>query len=112
MLWAKYGSEIVLNVLRQVEAHVLIWSQAFWTRFFPASEKMRLLLGQKCIGDVVVLQAEFGFPLLTVPRSVKKELGGGALMDIGLYCVQLACMVFDGEKPQSIVASGFLSETG
>ncbi|XP_061445582.1 trans-1,2-dihydrobenzene-1,2-diol dehydrogenase-like [Rhineura floridana] len=86
--------------------------EACWTRFFPTSEKIRSLLKQRTLGDVVVLQAEFGVPLLEIPRCVEKELGGGALLDIGVYCVQLACMVFNGEKPESIVASGFLHETG
>ncbi|CAI5790705.1 trans-1,2-dihydrobenzene-1,2-diol dehydrogenase-like [Podarcis lilfordi] len=85
--------------------------EACWTRFFPALEKIRSLLHQRTVGDVLVVQAEFGVPILTVPRVVKKDLGGGALLDIGIYCVQLACMVFDGEKPESIVASGFLHET-
>ncbi|KAH0626523.1 hypothetical protein JD844_001553 [Phrynosoma platyrhinos] len=75
-------------------------------------EKIRSLLSQRTVGNVVVLHAEFGIPLLSVPRCVEKELGGGALLDIGIYCIQLACMVFNGEKPQSIVASGFLHETG
>ncbi|XP_053218104.1 trans-1,2-dihydrobenzene-1,2-diol dehydrogenase-like [Podarcis raffonei] len=85
--------------------------EACWTRFFPALEKIRSLLNQRTVGDVLVVQAEFGVPLVTVPRVLKKDLGGGALLDIGIYCVQLACMVFDGEKPESIVASGFLHET-
>ncbi|XP_042328860.1 trans-1,2-dihydrobenzene-1,2-diol dehydrogenase-like [Sceloporus undulatus] len=90
----------------------VFFMEAFWTRFFPALEKIRSLLRQRTVGNVVVLHAEFGVPLLSVPRCVEKELGGGALLDIGIYCVQWACMVFNGEKPQSIVASGFLHETG
>nr|XP_056720001.1 trans-1,2-dihydrobenzene-1,2-diol dehydrogenase [Euleptes europaea] len=86
--------------------------EAFWSRFFPASEKLRSLLRQGTIGDVVVVHADFGFHLLTIPRCAEKELGGGGVLDIGLYCVQWACMVFSGEKPESIVASGFLHETG
>ncbi|XP_015274029.1 PREDICTED: trans-1,2-dihydrobenzene-1,2-diol dehydrogenase-like isoform X2 [Gekko japonicus] len=86
--------------------------EAFWSRFFPLSEKLRSLLRQRTIGDVVMVHADFGLPLITVPRTTEKELGGGGLLDIGLYCVQFACMVFEGEKPESIVASGFLHDTG
>nr|XP_020648528.1 trans-1,2-dihydrobenzene-1,2-diol dehydrogenase-like [Pogona vitticeps] len=64
------------------------------------------------IGDVMVLHAEFGSPQLSIPRCVEKELGGGGLLDIGCYCIQFACMVFNGEKPESILASGFLHNTG
>ncbi|XP_054849496.1 trans-1,2-dihydrobenzene-1,2-diol dehydrogenase-like [Eublepharis macularius] len=86
--------------------------EAFWSRFFPASERIHSLLSAGIIGDVVVVHAEFGLPLLTVPRCTEKELGGSGVLDIGLYCVQLACMIFNGEKPESIVASGFLHDTG
>ncbi|KAL8176819.1 UNVERIFIED_CONTAM: hypothetical protein K2H54_039002 [Gekko kuhli] len=86
--------------------------EALWSRFFPASEKLCSLLRQGAIGDVMVVHGQFGFPLLTVPRFSEKVQGGGGLLAIGVYCVQFACMVFSGEKPESIVASGFLHDTG
>lgn len=86
--------------------------QGLWSRFFPAAERIRTLLHQGSIGEVMVLHAEFGSPQLSIPRCVEKELGGGGLLDIGCYCIQLACMVFNREKPQSILASGFLHDTG
>lgn len=75
-------------------------------------EKIRALLKQQAIGNVVVVHADVGAPLQSTPKYVEKELGGGGLLNVGLYCVQLACMVFSGEKPESIVAFGFLHETG
>nr|XP_020648328.1 trans-1,2-dihydrobenzene-1,2-diol dehydrogenase-like [Pogona vitticeps] len=102
----------VKRMVQAAQEKKVFLMEAFWTRFFPASEKIRSLLRQRTLGDVVALHAEFGIPLLSVPRCVEKELGGGALLDIGLYCVQLACMVFPGEKPESILASGFLYKTG
>ncbi|XP_034992962.2 trans-1,2-dihydrobenzene-1,2-diol dehydrogenase isoform X1 [Zootoca vivipara] len=90
----------------------VFFMEGLWTRFFPASEKIRFLLSQGSIGDVMVLHAEFGSPQLSIPRCVEKELGGGGLLDIGCYCILFACMVFNGEKPESILASGFLHNTG
>nr|XP_028559599.1 trans-1,2-dihydrobenzene-1,2-diol dehydrogenase-like [Podarcis muralis] len=90
----------------------VFFMEGLWTRFFPASEKIRSLLSQGSLGDVMVLHAEFGSPQLSIPRCVEKELGGGGLLDIGCYCIQFACMVFNGEKPESILASGFLHDTG
>ncbi|MEE6482804.1 hypothetical protein FKM82_013344 [Ascaphus truei] len=86
--------------------------EAVWSRFFPVYEKIRTLLSQKAIGDVKVVRAEFGSNQYDVPRSVQKELGGGALLDIGCYCIQFALMVFNGERPESVTAKGFLYETG
>ncbi|XP_063293185.1 trans-1,2-dihydrobenzene-1,2-diol dehydrogenase-like [Pelobates fuscus] len=90
----------------------VFFMEAMWSRFFPVYEQIRTLLSQKAIGDVKVLRAEFGSNQYHVPRAVQKELGGGALLDIGCYCIQFALMVFNGERPESITAKGFLYETG
>ncbi|KAM8927757.1 trans-1,2-dihydrobenzene-1,2-diol dehydrogenase-like [Pelodytes ibericus] len=86
--------------------------EAFWSRFFPAYEQIRSLLSQNAVGDIKVVRAEFGYSLSHIARSVEKELGGGALLDIGCYCIQFALMVFKGEKPETVTAKGFLHESG
>nr|XP_033816667.1 trans-1,2-dihydrobenzene-1,2-diol dehydrogenase isoform X2 [Geotrypetes seraphini] len=86
--------------------------EGLWTRFFPVSEQIRALLLQKTLGEVKLVRAEFGNSIYHLPRLVEKELGGGVLLDIGCYCIQFACMVFGGEKPESITATGFQYETG
>lgn len=87
--------------------------QAVWTRFFPVSVEIRRLLAQGELGEVKMVRSEFGLPLMHVPRAMQKELGGGALLDIGIYCLQFVSMVYNGEKPESIQASGVVHvETG
>lgn len=86
--------------------------QAVWTRFFPTSVEIRRLLAQDEVGEVKVVRAEFGVPLMHVPRSVQKELGGGAVLELGIYCLQLISMVYNGEKPECIQAKGVCLETG
>lgn len=86
--------------------------QAVWTRFFPASVEISRLLSQKEVGEVKVVHADFGVPLMDVVRAVQKELGGGALLDIGIYCLQFVLMVFNGEKPECVQATGFCLDTG
>ncbi|XP_018428157.1 PREDICTED: trans-1,2-dihydrobenzene-1,2-diol dehydrogenase-like [Nanorana parkeri] len=83
-----------------------------WSLYFPVYDQIHSLLSQKAIGDVKVVRAEFGSNQYYVMRAVGKELGGGALLDIGCYCLQFALMVFKGEKPESVTAKGFLYETG
>lgn len=86
--------------------------QAVWTRFFPASVEIRRLLAQEEVGEVKMVKAEFGVPLMNVPRSVQKELGGGAVLDLGIYCLQFITMVYNGEKPECVQAMGVCLETG
>lgn len=90
----------------------VLCSKAVWTRFFPASLEIKRLLTQGDIGEVKMVRSEFGVPLAHVPRSVQKELGGGAMLDIGIYCLQFICMVYNGEKPECIQAMGICMETG
>lgn len=59
-----------------------------------------------------MLRAEFCVPVVNVRRSVDKTLGGGATLDLGIYCLQFMCMVFHGEKPECIQAMGTCYETG
>ncbi|XP_074872644.1 trans-1,2-dihydrobenzene-1,2-diol dehydrogenase-like [Carettochelys insculpta] len=86
--------------------------EAFWTRFFPLVEQLRQLLARAALGEVKLLCAAVGHPMENIPRLVRKELGGGSVLDIGCYCVQLASLVFGGERPESVVASGFLYPSG
>lgn len=77
--------------------------EAMWTRFNPVMVKVRELLGAGAIGEVRMLLADFGFRADYDPehRLFDPELGGGALLDVGVYCVSLAHMVFGGPAPES-----------
>nr|XP_057945794.1 trans-1,2-dihydrobenzene-1,2-diol dehydrogenase-like isoform X1 [Doryrhamphus excisus] len=86
--------------------------EAVWTRFFPASVEIRRLLAEGKLGEVKMVRSEFGVPVMHIQRSMNKELGGGAMLDLGVYCLQFSIMVYDGEKPQSIQAVGVCAETG
>ncbi|KAL1007202.1 hypothetical protein UPYG_G00083390 [Umbra pygmaea] len=86
--------------------------EALWTRFFPASLEIGRLLSQGEVGEVKMVRADFGAALMSIPRAVQKELGGGALLDIGIYALQFICMVFNGEKPECIQATGVCLDTG
>ncbi len=42
----------------------------------------------------------------------KKKLGGGSILDLGVYAVQLACLIYNHETPVSIQATGHLNQEG
>ncbi|KAJ8340675.1 hypothetical protein SKAU_G00353080 [Synaphobranchus kaupii] len=86
--------------------------EGMWSRCFPVHVEVCRLLAEDTVGEVKMVKADFGSPQLHIPRSVEKELGGGALLDIGVYCLQFALMVFRGERPESIHATGVRLETG
>ncbi|XP_058485335.1 trans-1,2-dihydrobenzene-1,2-diol dehydrogenase [Solea solea] len=102
----------VREILASAKKNDVFFMEAVWTRFFPVSVEIRRLLAQQQLGEVQMVRSEFGVPLMHVPRSYQKELGGGAMLDLGIYCLQFICMVYDGEKPESIQATGVCQETG
>ena len=101
-------------MIERARANDRFLMDAFWTRFFPAMVKLRELLADEVIGDVMLLQADFGFRVAEVQpdhRLFNPDLGGGALLDIGSYQVQMASMVF-GRQPAEIVSKATLGSTG
>ncbi|UCC21968.1 MAG: Gfo/Idh/MocA family oxidoreductase, partial [Planctomycetota bacterium] len=91
----------------------LFLMEAMWNRFLPVMVKVRRLLDQKVIGEVRLLQADFGFRGKWNPkgRLFNPELAGGALLDVGVYTVSFASMVFK-KPPKKISAMAHIGKTG
>ena len=86
------------------------YMDALWTRFLPTIGKVLDLLPQ--IGPVRMIHADFGFKATFDPNSrlFDPGLGGGSLMDIGIYPVFLALLILG--FPDRIQANGIIGSTG
>ena len=86
--------------------------EALWSRFLPAYVRLRELVAAGAIGDVLTVEASFGFPVLHDPghRLLAPELGGGALLDLGIYPVNLAVQLLG--PPDDVVATATMGPTG
>jgi predicted dehydrogenase len=86
--------------------------EAMWTRYLPQSDIIRQLLADGALGQINVIDANFGFVAGYDPdsRMWNKELGGGALLDAGVYPISFASSVLGA--PHSITASGTITSTG
>ncbi len=91
----------------------LFLMEAMWTRFFPIFRKLREILERKedSIGIPRCVQAEFGFLGPTDPnhRLWDPALAGGAMLDIGIYLVQLATMIFGNVEPDEMKCTAILT---
>lgn len=69
--------------------------EAMWTRFLPTMVRLREILAAGTLGSIVYVTAEHGqwFPADPKHRLFAPELGGGALLDLGIYPVSFAHMV-------------------
>ncbi len=93
------------------ERHLFLM-EAMWTRFLPVHVKLRELLADHVIGEVRLLNADFGFRADFDPhgRLFDPNLGGGALLDVGVYPVALASMILG--EPSRIVSMADIGSTG
>ncbi len=74
----------------------LFLMEAMWTRFLPAMTEVRRIIADGAIGEVRFLTADFGFYKAFDPqhRLFDPAMGGGALLDVGVYLASLASMLF------------------
>jgi predicted dehydrogenase len=89
--WAVNAEEAALLVAKAQEKKVFLM-EALWTRFLPTTQKILELIAAGTIGEVESVKADFGFRATYDPagRLFNPALGGGALLDIGIYPVFLA----------------------
>ncbi len=100
------------QVIAFAGARKLFLMEAMWTRCFPLMERLRELIESKAIGEVRMLTADFGFraEIQEEQRLFNPAFGGGALLDVGVYPVSLASMIFGA--PTQIASLAHLGKTG
>jgi predicted dehydrogenase len=86
--------------------------EAVWTRFNPLVAHLRELVADGALGDLRSVTASFGFdpPYDPHGRLWSAELGGGALLDLGVYTVDLARLLLG--DPDTVEATGSAAQTG
>jgi predicted dehydrogenase len=92
------------ELVATARAKSLFLMEAMWTRFLPHIAEIRRLLAEGALGEIVTVTADHGqwFAEDAGFRLFAPALGGGALLDLGVYPVSFASMVLG--KPDRIVA--------
>jgi predicted dehydrogenase len=103
------GAREVVELSRETGVFVM---EAMWTRFQPAVVRLRELIADGAIGEVRSVQADLGVQRDFDPtdRLFAIDLGGGALLDLGVYVVSFAQMLLG--DPDTVTATGSVFETG
>ncbi len=106
------NSEEVEEMILAARTNDTFLMEAIWTRFLPTTLQIIEVIKSGKIGDLVMLKADFGFkaPLDFESRLYNKKLGGGSLLDIGIYPLFLAQLLFG--KPSEIKAFAQIGKTG
>lgn len=102
----------VKEMLDLAKSKNLFLMEAIWSRLQPGYLRLKEELDKGSIGKVLQVNVEFGFDISFIPNVAKKEMGGGATLAMGIYCIQLIQLVYNGEKPGKILAGGHLNDQG
>ena len=99
----------IIDLARQQK---LFCMEAMWMRFLPAIQKVKELIDSGTIGQIRMINADFGYLVKfdNNSRFFRPELGGGALLDFGVYCLSLAFLLLG--NPAKIQSQAFIGKTG
>ncbi|WP_379163564.1 Gfo/Idh/MocA family protein [Paenibacillus sp. sgz5001063] len=101
------------EIVSYAREHKLFLMEAMWSRYIPANVKVREWVAAGRIGDARMVKADLGFRADWNPegRLLNPALGGGALLDVGIYPISFASMIF-GPHPEKVASTVSMGETG
>jgi predicted dehydrogenase/aryl-alcohol dehydrogenase-like predicted oxidoreductase len=103
-------SEAVIEAARR---HGVLLMEAFMYRCHPQTLRLQELLRDGAVGEVRVIEAVHSFKGSADPtgRLLANDLGGGAILDVGCYCMSGARLVA-GEEPEVVTGTAHVGPTG
>ncbi|HEY9169587.1 MAG TPA: Gfo/Idh/MocA family oxidoreductase [Lutibacter sp.] len=101
----------VFNMVEASKKHNMFLMEALWTRFLPAIKKIKNIVEMGEIGEIKYINADFSFKANpSIQRIYDMELGGGSILDIGIYPIFLAYLILG--IPDKIIAKAQFYESG
>jgi predicted dehydrogenase len=106
------NAEQAKNLVEAAEENNTFLLEGMWIRFLPSIHKLLDLIASGAIGKLVSVKASMSYKAPEDPenRYYNPELGGGSLLDLGIYPVFLSTLLMG--KPDRIHAVGKLSDEG
>lgn len=106
------GTAQVEEMIAAAKAQEVLLMEAMWTAFLPNFRAAMQKVRAGILGEIISIEADFGFraPYNPDSRLFNKKLGGGSLLDIGIYPLFLALSILG--KPLKVDAHATFSETG
>lgn len=101
-------AEELLNLAKEKNLFI---TEAIWTRYMPLSQTINEIIASGIIGRPMTLSANLGYPIGNRERLRQPTLAGGALLDLGVYTLNFASMIF-GTEVENITSTCIKTDTG
>ena len=100
------------QMIERARERKLFLMEAMWARFNPITVQVRRWIAEGRIGEPRMVTIDFGFRAAWNPESrlLNPALAGGALLDVGVYVLAYASMIFG--RPAQIQAAAHIGESG
>lgn len=101
------------TLMGEAEEKGLFLGEAFWTAYFPLVQMLKEVVGSSVLGELLHIEATFCSKLPNIPeqRWLNPDLGGGSLLDIGIYPLAFTMHLF-GETPGEVKSMMIPGSTG
>lgn len=97
-----------IELIKMAHSKNLVLVEGLWTRFLPSRQIINDIIESGVIGKKVSLLSQFGNNLTHINRMEDATLGGGALLDLGVYVLNTARMYFTEEVEEITSQSDYL----
>ena len=84
-----YNAATAVPVIQQARDKGIFIGEAMWTRYFPIIDRLRELVKEKKVGPIRYVTSTLGYNLREKERLLRPDLGGGALLDLGVYPIHM-----------------------
>ncbi|MDF2908456.1 MAG: oxidoreductase domain protein [Herbinix sp.] len=87
--------------------------EAMWTKFLPTTRMVKQWINNKVIGEIKYMNISFGFRTEFDPHSrlFDPKLGGGALLDVGVYPISYVIHLME-QLPDKISSNAYIGQSG
>lgn len=108
------NADLAKKLADEASSRGLLLAEGMWTRYIPVNRRVVEWIEAGKIGDVRSVTAIIGFAAAPdfSHRLLDINLGGGALLDVGIYALEYILMAYRGERPKKIAAAGRLFHNG
>ncbi|MBS1564159.1 MAG: Gfo/Idh/MocA family oxidoreductase, partial [Bacteroidetes bacterium] len=109
---ATINTEQLQHLISTAQSKKTFFLEGMWVRFLPSIKQLLDIVASGQIGEVISVQADMSYkaPKDQNNRYFNPDLGGGSLLDLGVYPIFLASLLLG--RPHRLCAGGRLSEKG